>query len=63
VNEFVATKSRIPVIGDDVEIYPNSTVGPGKRVACIADSYKVLATGKFITLGMDAKNVYFIEKE
>ncbi len=63
VNEFVATKSRIPVIGDETEIYPNSTVGPGKRVACIADSYKVLATGKFTTLGMDAKSVYFIEKE
>ncbi|PKP57867.1 MAG: hypothetical protein CVT89_03775, partial [Candidatus Altiarchaeales archaeon HGW-Altiarchaeales-2] len=27
VNEFVATKSRIPVIGDETEIYPNSTVG------------------------------------
>ncbi len=63
VNEFVVTKSKIPVIGDDAEIYPNSTVGPGKRVACIADSYKVLATGKFTTLGMDAKSVYFIEKE
>lgn len=62
VNEFVATKSRIPIIGDDTEIYPNSIIGPGKRVACIADSHKILMTGKFTTLGMDAKNVYFIEK-
>ncbi len=63
VNEFVATKSRIPVIGDDVEIYPNSLIGPGKRVANIYNAHKVLATGKFSTLGMDAKRVYFIEKE
>jgi len=63
INEFMPTESRIPVIGDNVEIYPNSLIGPGKRVACIGDAYKVLATGKFTTLGMDAKNVYFIEKK
>jgi len=63
INEFTPTKSKTIVIGDDVEIYPNSILGPGKRVACIQHSHKILSTGKFITLGMDAKNVYFIEKE
>jgi NDP-sugar pyrophosphorylase family protein len=53
---------RVPVIGGGVTILKDSIIGPGKRVAPIENSHKVLKTGMFVELGMDNKNIYFAEK-
>jgi len=53
---------KIPVIGEDVTLFDRSIIGPGKRVAPISKSHIILSTEKFIELGMDEKNIYFIEK-
>ncbi|ODS42937.1 MAG: hypothetical protein MSIBF_06665 [Candidatus Altiarchaeales archaeon IMC4] len=55
-------RDRIPVIGENVSLFDRSVIGPGKRVAPIAKSHCILRTGRFIELGMDEKNIYFIEK-
>jgi NDP-sugar pyrophosphorylase family protein len=56
------SNSKIPVIGEDVILPPESTVLPGTRVAPLKYSHRVLATGKFVELGIDDKNLYFTEK-
>jgi NDP-sugar pyrophosphorylase family protein len=53
---------RIPVVGEDVTVPPESVVGPGIRVAPLKYSHRVLATGRFVELGTDDKNIYFTEK-
>lgn len=54
--------NKVPVIGEDVTLLDRSVISPGKRVASISKSHCILSTGKFIELGMDEKNIYFIEK-
>ena len=56
------TCDRTPVIGEYVTILENSVIGPKKRVASLKDSHKILSAGKFMELGFDSKNVYFVEK-
>ena len=53
---------RIPVIGEDVILPPDSVVGPGTRVALLKYSHKILATGRFVELGNDDRNIFFSEK-
>jgi len=53
---------RIPVVGEDVILPAESIVGPGTKVAPLKYSHRVLATGRFIELGTDDKNIYFTEK-
>lgn len=62
--EGVSTSmERIPVIGGGgVVISKGSVIGPGKRVAPIKYDHQILSTGKFIELGMDQRNVYFMAK-
>ena len=56
------TKGKIPVVGEDVIIPDGSVVGPGTRVAPLKYSHKILATGRFLQMGTDDKNIYFCEK-
>ncbi|MEK6978161.1 MAG: NDP-sugar synthase [Candidatus Hydrothermarchaeota archaeon] len=59
----VASQDRIPVVGGGgVTIVRNSVIGPGKRVAPIHQSHRILSTGRFIELGYDKENVYFRER-
>jgi NDP-sugar pyrophosphorylase family protein len=53
---------KIPVIGEDVTVPAESVVGPGTRVAPLKYSHRILATGRFVELGTDDKNIYFTEK-
>ena len=53
---------KVPIIGENVILFNGSVIGPGKRVAPITKSHCVLSTGKFIELGMDTQNLYFINK-
>ncbi len=54
---------RVPVIGGGgVKIFKNSIIGPGKRVAPIRESHRILSTGRFMELGMDRENIYFAER-
>ncbi|MBN1324070.1 MAG: NDP-sugar synthase [Methanotrichaceae archaeon] len=53
---------RIPVVGEDVVLHRDSTVGPGTRVAPLRYSHRILATGKFLELGSDDKNIYFAQR-
>lgn len=54
---------RVPVVGGGgVTIFKNSVIGPGKRVAPIKESHRILSTEKFVELGMDRENMYFAEK-
>jgi NDP-sugar pyrophosphorylase family protein len=54
---------RIPVVGGGgVRIVRNSIIGPGKRVAPIYQSHRILVTGRFVELGYDQENLYFREK-
>jgi hypothetical protein len=39
-----------------------SVVGPGTRVAPLKHSHSILATGRFVELGTDDRNIYFTEK-
>jgi hypothetical protein len=54
--------NKVPVVGENVTLLDRSVIGPGKRVAPISQSHRILRTGKFIELGMDENNIYFIEK-
>ncbi len=49
------------VVGENVEIFENSVIGPGKRVAPLKETHEILRTGKYIELGMDEKSLYFME--
>jgi NDP-sugar pyrophosphorylase family protein len=51
-----------PVIGEGVTIEEGSVIGPKKRVAPIYESHRILSTGRFLELGYDKNNVYFVEK-
>lgn len=51
-----------PVIGEGVVIEEGSVIGPKKRVAPIYESHRILSTGKFLELGYDRNNVYFVER-
>jgi len=51
-----------PVIGEGVTIEKGSVIGPKKRVAPIYESHRILSTGRFLELGYDTNNVYFVEK-
>ncbi len=60
VNE--GSHDMTPVIGDGVVIEKGSVIGPKKRVAPIYESHRILSTGRFLELGYDESNVYFVEK-
>ncbi|NPV63567.1 MAG: NDP-sugar synthase [Methanotrichaceae archaeon] len=53
---------RIPVVGENVVLPADSMVGPGTRVAPLKHSHAILATGRFVQLGTDDRNIYFTEK-
>lgn len=53
---------RIPVIGENVILPAESVVGAGTRVAPLKHSHSILATGRFVELGTDDRNIYFAEK-
>jgi len=50
-----------PVIGDNVIVVRGSVIGPKKRVAPLRESHRILRTRRFIELGMDRYNIYFVE--
>jgi NDP-sugar pyrophosphorylase family protein len=60
--EVTGKKERTPVVGDGVNIEPNSILGAYKRVAPIAHAHTILKSGRFKDLGYDDNNLYFIEK-
>jgi NDP-sugar pyrophosphorylase family protein len=51
-----------PVIGESVTLTEGAVIGPRKRVAPVYEGHKILSTERFIELGYDKNNVYFIEK-
>ncbi|MBU2559562.1 NDP-sugar synthase [archaeon] len=51
-----------PVVGEGVVIEEGSVIGPKKRIAPIYESHRILSTGRFLELGYDKNNVYFVEK-
>lgn len=53
---------RIPVVGEDVTLPRDSSMGPGTRTAPLKYSHRILATGRFLELGHDDRNIYFTEK-
>lgn len=55
-------KNGIPVVGENVRLPKESSVGPGTRVAPLRYSHMILATGKFQELGSDERNIYFAQK-
>jgi NDP-sugar pyrophosphorylase family protein len=56
------SNGRIPVVGENVVLPADSMVGPGTRVAPLKHSHAILATGRFVQLGTDDRNIYFTEK-
>lgn len=52
-----------PVVGQGVTILSGSIIGPGKRVAQIQESHRILSTEKFAELGYDDRNIYFAKKK
>ena len=52
----------IAVIGENVTLPPESVVSPGVRVATLKHSHSILATGRFVELGTDERNICFMEK-
>jgi len=60
--EVSGRKERTPVVGSGVHIARNSTLGAYKRVAPIATAHRILKTGRFVALGYDERNIYFMEK-
>ncbi|MDD1750361.1 MAG: NDP-sugar synthase [Methanothrix sp.] len=55
-------EGHIAVIGENVILPPESVVASGVRVAALKHSHRILATGRFIELGTDERNIYFAEK-
>jgi NDP-sugar pyrophosphorylase family protein len=55
-------ENLIAVIGENVVLPPESVVSAGVRVAPLKHSHSILATGRFVELGIDEKNIYFAEK-
>lgn len=62
VDVYGGSYDLTPVIGEGVTIEEGSVIGPKKRVAPIYESHRILSTGKFLELGYDKDNVYFVEK-
>ncbi len=62
VDVVVGNPDLTPVMGEGVTIVRGSVIGPKKRVAPIQESHRILSTGRFIELGYDKNNVYFIER-
>ena len=56
-------ESHIAVIGENVILPPESVVASGVRVAALKHSHRILATGRFVELGTDERNIYFAEKD
>jgi len=52
----------VAVLGENVLLPKDSVVGPGTRVASLRYSHMILATGKFLELGSDHRNIYFSQK-
>jgi NDP-sugar pyrophosphorylase family protein len=52
----------VAVIGENVTLPAESMVAPGTRVAPLKHSHRILATGRFVELGTDERNIYFAEK-
>ena len=55
-------ENLIAVIGENAVLPPESVVSAGVRVAPLKHSHRILATGRFMELGIDEKNIYFAEK-
>lgn len=55
-------RKGIPVVGDNVRLQKESVVGPGTRVAPLRYTHMILATGKFLELGSDERNIYFTHR-
>jgi NDP-sugar pyrophosphorylase family protein len=55
-------ENLIAVIGENVTLPPESVVPAGVRVAPLKHSHRILATGRFVELGIDERNIYFAEK-
>jgi NDP-sugar pyrophosphorylase family protein len=53
----------VAVIGENVVLPPESVVSAGVRVAPLKHSHGILATGRFVELGTDDRNIYFTEKD
>jgi len=53
---------HIAVIGENAILPPESVVPAGVRVAPLKHSHSILATGRFVELGIDERNIYFAEK-
>ena len=62
-HSIIHPNGRIPVIGENVVLPAESVVGSGVRVAPLKHSHSILATGRFLELGTDDRNIYFTEKE
>jgi NDP-sugar pyrophosphorylase family protein len=61
-HSIISANGRIPVIGENVILPAESVVGSGVRVAQLKHSHSILATGRFLELGTDDRNIYFTEK-
>ncbi|MEE8402658.1 MAG: NDP-sugar synthase [Candidatus Hydrothermarchaeaceae archaeon] len=62
VDVHEGSRDLTPVIGEGVVIEKGSVIGPKKRVAPIYESHRILSTKRFLELGYDRNNVYFVEK-
>ncbi|HSD56732.1 MAG TPA: NDP-sugar synthase [Methanotrichaceae archaeon] len=61
-HSIINANGRTPVIGENVILPAESVVGSGVRVAQLKHSHSILATGRFLELGTDDRNIYFTEK-
>jgi NDP-sugar pyrophosphorylase family protein len=57
-----SSSDLVPVVGEGVTILKGSIIGPKKRVAPVYESHKILRTGRFVELGYDNMNIYFVER-
>jgi len=55
-------EGHVAVIGENVTLPAESVVASGTRVAPLKYSHSILATGRFMELGIDERNIYFTEK-
>jgi len=62
MNVNCSNNGRIPIVGENVVLPAESVVSAGTRVAPLKHSHCVLATGRFVELGTDERNIYFTEK-
>jgi NDP-sugar pyrophosphorylase family protein len=57
-----AGRENVAVIGENVILPSESVVAAGVRIAPLKHSHCILATGRFVELGIDERNIYFTEK-